>query len=577
VTKGWLKVSINTIVHRPFLFAVALAFLWTNLATASTHYDPNTTSNAATALRRYTALRKQAGGQVVVHYDYIEDNQLKGGRTTITLPPATLDDMQELTGLWNVTTLIDNGPISNRIDLVFIGDGYTSSEMTTYSTHLLNVLTLFMAEEPFAAYFNYFNVHQVDVISNESGVDEPDNGIYRDTALDMTYNCSGIPRFLCINYSKAVAAATEAPDVDQILALANSTRYGGFGVGGFTTFAGNNSSAAELALHEFGHAFPDLGDEYDYDDGSTYTGPEPGKANISIYTAPDQLNLETKWFRWLDESNVDTFEGAYYKQYGIYRPTFSSKMRNLGYPFEQVNVEQFVIEIYKVVSPIDDATPVSPIPLPYDTTFYVTPMQPMDHNLDIQWSLNSIDISGANSLTYTPDYSSLPAGIHNVAVTVIDNTSRVRDENVIASYLTASRQWQIETFLETDFDENGIINFRDFVILASQWLLEKLSADVSPAGGDGFVDLSDWAVFADAWQSTSEPPSANWNPKCDIAPDGGNGIVDMNDLSVFVNQWLQFGAHCADIAPDGGDGIVDWLDLKALLDDWLLCTGTGCI
>ena len=79
MTKGWLKVSINTIVHRPFLFAVALAFLWTNLATASTHYDPNTTSNAATALRRYTALRKQAGGQVVVHYDYIEDNQLKGG------------------------------------------------------------------------------------------------------------------------------------------------------------------------------------------------------------------------------------------------------------------------------------------------------------------------------------------------------------------------------------------------------------------------------------------------------------------------------------------------------------------
>ena len=65
-------------------------------------------------------------------------------------------------------------------------------------------------------------------------------------------------------------------------------------------------------------------------------------------------------------------------------------------------------------------------------------------------------------------------------------------------------------------------------------------ADIAPDGGDGSVDFFDWAVFANAWQGTSSPLSANWNPKCDIAPAGGNGIIDIDDLVILVNQWLWF-------------------------------------
>jgi len=75
--------------------------------------------------------------------------------------------------------------------------------------------------------------------------------------------------------------------------------------------------------------------------------------------------------------------------------------------------------------------------------------------------------------------------------------------------------------------------------LTIEYQLCELTADVSPDEGNGIVNFSDWAVFANAWQSTSNPPSANWNPKCDIAPEGGDGIVDMDDLKVFVSQWLQ--------------------------------------
>ena len=126
--------------------------------------------------------------------------------------------------------------------------------------------------------------------------------------------------------------------------------------------------------------------------------------------------------------------------------------------------------------------------------------------------------------------------------------------------------WQLRT---GDFVCPDGVEINDLAMLVEQWLLEKLSADISPDGGDGFVDFADWAVFADAWQSTSEPQSANWNPKCDIAPDGGDGTINIDDLAVFVNQWLQLSAYCADIAPEPeGDGLVNMLDFATLANNW---------
>jgi hypothetical protein len=92
-----------------------------------------------------------------------------------------------------------------------------------------------------------------------------------------------------------------------------------------------------------------------------------------------------------------------------------------------------------------------------------------------------------------------------------------------------------------------------------------LPADVWPNEGDGIVNLHDWAVFANAWQSTQSSP--NWNPKCDIAPPGGDGDVNCVDLLSFTEQWLQLSA---DIAPaPEGDGIVDMCDFAVFAENWL--------
>lgn len=196
-------------------------------------------------------------------------------------------------------------------------------------------------------------------------------------------------------------------------------------------------------MHEFGHAFAALADEYDYADGATYSGPEPDQPNVSTYTAATQAAQQLKWYRWLDLAHVNTFLGAMYNEFGIYRPTFNSKMRSLDRPFEEINVEQFVLTIYEYVSPIDDATPPSTEPASPYQTFYVTVLQPLDHDLDIQWFVDAVEVPGATLATFTPSSVPLSPGIHNVSVTVVDSTSRVRDEVVRNASMTETRQWQV--------------------------------------------------------------------------------------------------------------------------------------
>ena len=112
-----------------------------------------------------------------------------------------------------LTTIVNNGPSSNRVDIVFLGDGYTTADIAagTYANHINNYLNHMFSNslnsDPFFRYRNFFNVHSIEVVSNESGADVPPEGIFRDTALDATYYSDGVnERFLGINNAKANAA-----------------------------------------------------------------------------------------------------------------------------------------------------------------------------------------------------------------------------------------------------------------------------------------------------------------------------------------------------------------------------------
>ncbi len=140
-----------------------------------------------------------------VYYDGVDEHgNLTGGM--VLLPRPDLQALMPGPGAaW--TTILDNGPSSNRLDIVFVGDGYLESELGLYAGHVINGLDNLLTQEPFLSYSTYFNVHRVDVISNESGVDnDPVPGILRDTALDMGFWCNNIERLLCVNVSTAYQA-----------------------------------------------------------------------------------------------------------------------------------------------------------------------------------------------------------------------------------------------------------------------------------------------------------------------------------------------------------------------------------
>jgi len=282
----------------------------------------------------------------------------------------------------------------------------------------------------------------VDVTSTDSGVDnDPVQGVQKQTALDMTYWCGGTDRLLCVNVGKANNQAANAPDVDSILALANSGTYGGAGYSDLGTLAGHNSSAIEIALHEFGHSFADLADEYDYGGPATYSGPEPSEANVTKSDEAEIQALQKKWWRWLDLANVGAFEGAKYSRFGIYRPTNNSKMRSLDRPFQQVNTERLVRHIYGFVHPIDAATPPGTYPL--DADFFVDPLDPVGHALDVQWYLDGVPIPGATATSFDAGTLGLPGGSHELYVEVVDNTPMVRNPEIRATWMTDGRSWTL--------------------------------------------------------------------------------------------------------------------------------------
>jgi len=388
---------------------------------------------------------EDAGTAGFVYYDYLEGGELRGGRVPlepgnplhVEVPP----EVQRFSQTSAVTPLLVNGPSENRIDLVFVGDGYTAAQLGQYASDVDSVWPTFLAEPPLAEYVSYFNLYRVDVISPESGVDnDPTNGIQRNTALDMGYWCSGVQRLLCVNVFKANQEARNAPAKDVVLALANSTTYGGAGYSNLGTLAGRNGSAIEIALHEFGHSFAGLADEYDYGGPATYVGPEPSEADVTTYTEAEMVSLDVKWARWLDLAHVGFFEGAMYSRFGIFRPTQNSKMRNLGRPFQEPNSERFVRHMYRYVHPIDDATPEGTYPL--DASFFVVPLQPLGHDLDVQWSLNGVPIPGATDPTFDAATLGLVRGLHELSVEVADRTPLVRNPNLLAK-MKETRTWAL--------------------------------------------------------------------------------------------------------------------------------------
>lgn len=353
-----------------------------------------------------------------------------GGASTLSVTP-TVGSTSLLSG-WN------NGPSSNRVDLWFLGDGYRGADLAgpfrTHATSLLDYLFGSQTEAglaPFSRYRNFFNAHTVDVISNQAGADKPwEVAGMVDTALDGCYlsvntsTCAQYTgtnpedyRLLYVDPTKADAVLNErqvdAALRDMLVVTVNDTRYGGAG-GAYAVYAGGNANARRVAVHEIGHSFGQLGDEYlEQNASQTYTGPEPAQANL---TADPTC---AKWLVWQGTEGVGCEAGGerFYTS-GIYRPTPASNMSNLNLPFDPIGREALIRRIYDYVDPLDrylDNTAVLHDP----DTLWVDVVDPAV--IDVAWFVDGILAAGAQGESFDPDLLDLVAGDHVITARAFDS------------------------------------------------------------------------------------------------------------------------------------------------------------
>lgn len=345
----------------------------------------------------------------------------------------------------NVTPIQVTGPVASRIDLVFVGDGYTQADLDTFHQHVESKWEELAGVEPFLTYREFFNVWAVDVVSRESGVDnDPTQGIARDTALDSYFFCFAIERLLCANRGRAYSYASQAPAVDHVVMLANSTKYGGAGytLGAMATASGGHALSGQIVVHELGHSIGQLADEYEYGGPETYTGPEPHEVNVTTYTADQLAADQLKWWKWLGEESPDggivgTYESAYYSLFGIYRPTENSLMRVLNSEFNLPGREAMIKQFYLLAPPLGQ---VGDARVRGDATVDLALPDLTGAAYDITWYVDGVEVaawSGQESVQLDL------TGRHRVAARVVDTSAYVRDEAFRDANMTFRRSWNV--------------------------------------------------------------------------------------------------------------------------------------
>ncbi len=191
---------------------------------------------------------------------------------------------------------LENGSPSIKADVVIIGEGYTAEEDQKFQDDLARFTEVFFQAEPCKSYKDRFNIRGVLKYSEDSGVDEPRKEIDKKTAVNASFNSLGSARYLLTEDNKSLRDIVGHVPYDAIYIMVNSERYGGGGIYNFyCVYTSDNIQSNYLMVHEFGHSFFGLADEY-YSSSTAYNDFysaefEPNEPNITALKDPDNV----KW------------------------------------------------------------------------------------------------------------------------------------------------------------------------------------------------------------------------------------------------------------------------------------------
>ena len=162
-----------------------------------------------------------------------------------------------------VWAVMKNGEPADKVDLLLLGDGYTVAEMDKWHRDAKRLADTLFAVSPFREHRARFNVWAADTPSEESGVSRPSDGVYRRTALGTTYDAFGSERYVLNFENKRLRDLASAAPYEFLEIVVNDRKYGGGGIHNlYATVAADNAFTPYVFVHEFGHHFAGLADEY---------------------------------------------------------------------------------------------------------------------------------------------------------------------------------------------------------------------------------------------------------------------------------------------------------------------------
>ncbi len=391
----------------------------------------------------------------------------------------------------DIIPLLNTGDSAHRVDIVIVAEGYTQAERDKFLADAKTFLDNFLGTQnarlnaPFSNYQGFFNATALFFASNQSGTDQPNNNISVDTYFNATQHGSD-GRLLygdTARVEQAVAQALASNAHELTIVLVNTPLYGGAG-GSIAWASAGSSAASELALHEIGHSYADLQDEYvDAEVAKSFP-----LTSLSFKNSPHVTDSLSRipWSDWMGYNDgelgtIGTFEGGYYRATGVWRATKNSKMLALGVPFNAPEKEAFAHKFYEDVG--DYLSVSSRIPGLY------SPVTPNNSLFSYAWKYNGQSLSSNGAASFDAYANAAYAIGAGLSVTTLDNSGIIR-KNIFATQQTETvvitqpiKQITDLNYLLNSSDQNRVLQFGSANNLIE--LRDFNTALVYLDGGDG--------------------------------------------------------------------------------------------
>ena len=240
--------------------------------------------------------------------------------------------------------MVKNGTPKECIDIAILAEGYKQEEMGLFYEDAAKVSEFLFSYEPFKSLQHKFNFVAVASPSEDSGVSVPKRGEWKQTAFSSNYSTFYSDRYLTTSRMKSIHDALAGIPYEHIIVLANTDEYGGGGIyNSLMLTAAHHSTFRPVVVHEFGHSFCGLGDEYAYDIEEVPMYPkdiEPWEPNLTTL-----VDFPSKWQDLVDKKTpiptpltvqykdkVGVYQGAGYNLKDVYRPCQDCRMRTNEHP-----------------------------------------------------------------------------------------------------------------------------------------------------------------------------------------------------------------------------------------------------